>query len=1634
MSSPSWFGPIVALILLIICSKPLHAQTAPVLEEGLKPYGSFQGGDLDSIDLASGNVTLHVPLISYPQRGLLKLDFFLRDNNRNWVVNQRYSGSTLNENWIWKGTGVTVGWSGDWTYTAGNYTYVDTNPSPIPDVVTDPTGAPHLFAFVQQGSSYLEQSSDGTGLRLYAPYSAPTYSTPGWSTVDRNGVTYAAPGNTFLTNFVQSVTDPNGNHILRSITADQYNNLIDNGWSDSVGRYIPGGKISSYRPAVTFTGGSPVPRVTSWIPGTPISGIGSCPSGTGYAQVWSPPMPQGTSGQYVFCLTQIQIATQFNLGYYQSSLASSYRYVTESSGAGPVLLTGIVLPNGQQWAFTYDAYGDISQITLPTGGTISYQWTTESPYAATDPTLLGRVVTQRTVDAHDGSGAKIWQYSYNPNSYITTVTDPDLNDTVHVFSAYGNGTLLYETEARRYQGSQSSGTLLKTIDTHYTVYGDYNTTVDAVLPDTITITLAGSTLGSSKVVQAYDTNPTASVADPSIWPGGFGSLTLTNGAVISKQEFNYGASLPTRQTAANYIWQVTPAYFNANLLALSQSTISQDGNGSRCSETDYGYDQHALVATSGLPGHTSPPNGVQGNLSTITRWVSQTPCVANASWRQINSQSYEYDTGMVQQTVDPLNHPTSYSYDGGTGTFVVQTTNALNQHVSGGYDTNAGLLTSFTDLNNQTSMYSYDNMFRLHNAYFPDGGETDFNYYDSQNQVERRQKIDTAGDKTDLLVSFDGLGREARRATANNNGVSPWDQSDTCYDNEGRVSYKTYSYQGAGLANTSRVCPGAGSPLPGDTTGYDALSRMVSVSHSDGSVVNTHYSGSTTDVQEEGHPGPGGTIRVERVSQMNALGQLTNVCEVSGNSLGGQSPSACGLDYAATGYLTSYGYDPLGNLVSAQQAGLPTRSFAYDSLSRLLSSANPESGTTSYSYNDDSTMASRTRPLANQTNAAVTVTTNYSYDALHRLSNKTYTDTTAPASYSYDYGSQCSSPSNNCVGHLVDEYTGSAGSKVTETVPYKFDPMGREQNQQSCLPGGCGVRSYEQDYTYNVLGGLLTATDGFGDTLSWSYDGVAGRLSGMQASFTGQVLLSGLQYDAFGQSFAQLGDGHQRQDVRDARGRIGSITYSNPSTRQTVYQAAMGYAADSNMTSASDTVNGNWSYSYDEFNRLQTGYQPVGQYAGMTLSWGYDRYGNRMTQSASGGSGSVGQPSYTFANNRIAGFCYDAAGNLLDQTSPCPGGNHQYAYDAEGRLTSTAGVQYVYDAEGLRAAKENSSGTPTNLYLHDQAGQQLAEIGGLNNLLHTNLYANGGLVGTYGGGTIHYAYSDWLGTKRYQTDASGNYQSSWTSLPFGDSLTSSGSGPDATEQHFTGKERDSESGLDYFGARYYSSTMGRWMSPDWSDKPEAVPYSSLDNPQSLNLYGYVGNNSMSRTDKDGHSDVVYDTRSHTLTLYNGKGAIIGSWHANNLVDRKATLQKLPNGRYSFQDTKAPHLHSGVDRHGVPLDSAKGQFGSYGIFRLKTFDVSGVPHSGVGVHSGREGVPDQTTAHGEGPDHVTEGCLRTSDAAMQSIVDTANSDPLNSLTVDDAPDPGKQVSAENAQAADAKETEGSNPPPPKPNPQ
>jgi RHS repeat-associated protein len=150
---------------------------------------------------------------------------------------------------------------------------------------------------------------------------------------------------------------------------------------------------------------------------------------------------------------------------------------------------------------------------------------------------------------------------------------------------------------------------------------------------------------------------------------------------------------------------------------------------------------------------------------------------------------------------------------------------------------------------------------------------------------------------------------------------------------------------------------------------------------------------------------------------------------------------------------------------------------------------------------------------------------------------------------------------------------------------------------------------------------------------------------------------------------------------------------------------------------------------------------------------------------------------------------------------------------------------------------------------------------------HTNVWADGELIATYDGsagsqsGTstygLHFYLNDPLGSRRAQTDYAGNVEQTCQSLPFGDGLSCSGSTVYPTEHHFTGKERDAESGNDYFGARYYASSMGRFMSPDWGGK-SPVPYASFGDPQTLNLYSYMRNNPLGGTDPDGHCGLCWD--------------------------------------------------------------------------------------------------------------------------------------------------------------------------------
>jgi RHS repeat-associated protein len=194
-------------------------------------------------------------------------------------------------------------------------------------------------------------------------------------------------------------------------------------------------------------------------------------------------------------------------------------------------------------------------------------------------------------------------------------------------------------------------------------------------------------------------------------------------------------------------------------------------------------------------------------------------------------------------------------------------------------------------------------------------------------------------------------------------------------------------------------------------------------------------------------------------------------------------------------------------------------------------------------------------------------------------------------------------------------------------------------------------------------------------------------------------------------------------------------------------------------------------------------------------------------------------------------------------------GSHTYTYNAEEQTSTGAGVTYYYDGDGKRVRK--STGT---LYWYGMGSDALDETDASGNLPNEYIFFGGKRTARRdSSGNIFYYFADQIGTSRAIVQAGQTtpcYDQDF--YPYGREIPHGSEIPafvNTCPQNykFTGKERDSESGLDNFGARYNSSQYGRFMTPD----PIWVKDDRLIDPQRLNLYAYGRNNPLKFTDPTG---------------------------------------------------------------------------------------------------------------------------------------------------------------------------------------
>ncbi len=207
------------------------------------------------------------------------------------------------------------------------------------------------------------------------------------------------------------------------------------------------------------------------------------------------------------------------------------------------------------------------------------------------------------------------------------------------------------------------------------------------------------------------------------------------------------------------------------------------------------------------------------------------------------------------------------------------------------------------------------------------------------------------------------------------------------------------------------------------------------------------------------------------------------------------------------------------------------------------------------------------------------------------------------------------------------------------------------------------------------------------------------------------------------------------------------------------------------------------------------------------------------------------------------GLTYDTSGNVLTD------GVNTYAWNAESEMKTGTGVNYAYDGDGNRLQK--SSG---KIYWYGAGTEILDESDASGNITNEYVFFGGKRIAmrNISSGNIYYYAEDFLGSSRTMVQAGATspcFDADF--LPFGYEKDVSTTCTQNSYK-FEGKERDTETGNDDFGARYYSSNLGRWESPDWSSIPAPVPYANLTNPQTLNLYAMVGDNPETFADLDGH--------------------------------------------------------------------------------------------------------------------------------------------------------------------------------------
>ncbi len=614
-------------------------------------------------------------------------------------------------------------------------------------------------------------------------------------------------------------------------------------------------------------------------------------------------------------------------------------------------------------------------------------------------------------------------------------------------------------------------------------------------------------------------------------------------------------------------------------------------------------------------------------------------------------------------------------------------------------------------------------------------------------------------------------------------------------------------------------------------------------------------------------------------SEFDALGRLTSVCEVtSGTTLWPSGACNPTQNTAATGYLTTYTYDVLGNRTGVTQnaqasTNHQTRSFAYDMLSRITSETNPEMNSTATTYSYDSLSSdaacgtiTSAGNLLKSVDAAGNAACFAGYDPLHRVGNVMYPSSSTPSRFFvYDTATVNGTTMTNAKTRLAEAYTciGGCSGKTTD-LGFSYAKTGQTTDVWELTPHSGTNVYYHVTATPWPNGAIHTLSNLTGlPTITYGADG-EGRVSTVSAS-SSQNPTTSVTYDPASHVTAlTYGSADSDAFTFDSNtGRMKKYVFTMGSTPKTD-TGVVGWNPNGSLLSlaVTDQINSantqTCNYSHDALGRVATANCGTSVF---NQNFAYDPFGNITKTVPTGSTGTAFQPNYDTATNRMNSTPFTYNGNNGAVTADS---SHGYGWDTASRLSTvdsgtSSGVCVTYDAldrvvEQAKGTSCATSPTSTTEIVYAPSGSKLALMNG-SSLTKAFVALPGGAQAVYNSsGLQFYRHPDWLGSSRLATTPTRTCYWDAAYAPFGENYAQPSSGCVSQDLAFTGQNQDTEtsaaggaSGLYDFMFRRHSPVQGRWLSPD----PAGLAAVNPSDPQSWNRYAYLANRPTNSVDALG---------------------------------------------------------------------------------------------------------------------------------------------------------------------------------------